>query len=258
MNFIYDFFYPYFAKDFQGEPFILFNTPHTVFLATILGIIILMFIFKKKILAAQGFFRYLLAIILIVNELAWHVWNAVTGQWTIQTMLPFHLCSVLVWLCAFMLITKKYVIYEFAYFLGIGGGLQALLTPDAGIYGYPHFRFFQTLISHGCIVISAIFMTTIIGLRPTWKSVFRVIIGMNIYMLLVGLLNWVIGSNYLFIAHKPETPSLIDMLGPWPWYILGLELIGVLMVLILYVPFFIKDRFNLRRASTIQQLDSPS
>jgi len=26
--------------------------------------------------------------------------------------------------------------------MGIGGALQALLTPDLGLYGFPHFRFF--------------------------------------------------------------------------------------------------------------------
>ena len=63
--------------------------------------------------------RWTLAIILWVNEIAWHVWNFAVGKWTIQTMLPLHLCSVLVWVGAFMLVTKNQVIYEFAYFLGI-------------------------------------------------------------------------------------------------------------------------------------------
>ncbi|GAB4481644.1 MAG: hypothetical protein OHK0031_03670 [Anaerolineales bacterium] len=33
-------------------------------------------------------------------------------------------------------------IYELLYFMGIGGALQALLTPDVGIYGFPHYRYF--------------------------------------------------------------------------------------------------------------------
>jgi len=45
-----------------------------------------------------------------------------------------------------MLVTKSYPFYEFAYFMGIAGTLQALLTPDLGIYGFPHYRFFQTFI----------------------------------------------------------------------------------------------------------------
>ena len=61
------------------------------------------------------------------------------GTWSIQEHLPLHACSVLIWLAGLMLIRKDYRIYEFAYLMGIGGALQALLTPDIGIYGFPAF-----------------------------------------------------------------------------------------------------------------------
>jgi len=186
---------------------------------------------------------------LIVDELAWHGWNWATGQWTFQTMLPLHLCSVFVFLSAYMLITKSYPVYEYAYFLGIGGAIQALLTPDAGRYGFPHFRAFQVMISHGSIVTAAIFMTVVEGYRPTWRSLLRVAVGANLYMLAVGMLNWAIGSNYLFIARKPETASLMDLLGPWPWYILSLEAVGLAICLLLYLPYAIRDR---RAASALK------
>ena len=134
-----------------------------------------------------------------------------------------------------------FAIYEFVYFLGIGGALQALMTPPIGIYGFPHFRFFQTMLAHGLLLTSAIYMTTVEGFHPTWRSLLRVGLGVNIYMLVVGFINRAIGSNYLFIAHKPATASLIDMLPAWPWYILWIELIGLGMCLILYLPFAIQD-----------------
>jgi hypothetical integral membrane protein (TIGR02206 family) len=64
---------------------------------------------------------------------------------------------------------------------------------------------------------------------------------MNLYAFIIFFFNRAIGSNYLFIAHKPLTPTLIDALPAWPWYILYLELIGVLVILLLYLPFAIKD-----------------
>lgn len=53
--------------------------------------------------------------------------------------------------------------------------------------------------------------------------------------------NALLGSNYMFIARKPDDPSLIDVLGPWPWYILSLEAVGLAICFILYLPFAIKD-----------------
>ena len=232
-----------FAKEYAGGAFQILYPPHVVVLSLI-ALLNLSFVRLQRTVSPESrrLIRNGMAAVLILNEAAWHLWHLFTGQWTIQTMLPLHLCSVMVFLSAFMLVTQSYTIFEYLYFLGIGAAIQALFTPDLGIYGFPHFRFFQTFISHGLILTAAVYMTVVEGYRPTWKSLGRVVVGANLYMLFVGLVNWLVGSNYLFIAHKPETPSLIDMLGPWPWYILGLEALGLLTCLILYTPFAIRDR----------------
>lgn len=239
----------FFTKDFTGGPFVLFSAEHW---AAILVIVLLnvSFLFLRRRAKPETLrvWRYTMAAVLIVNELAWHIWNLAVGQWKIQTMLPLHVCSVFVFLSAYMLVKRNYPIYEFAYFLGIAGATQAVLTPDLGIYAFPHFRYFQTFISHGLIVTAAIYMTLVEGFRPTWKSLGRVMIWSNVYLLFVGVINWLIGSNYMYVAHKPETASLIDMLGPWPWYILALEAIGLVMFLLLYLPFAVRDFFT-RRAT---------
>ena len=231
----------FFAKDWTGEPFVIFGPPHTVALILVLLSNLSLMRLRRVSPQARKIFRYALATVLVVNESVWHGWNFSIGRWTLQTMLPLHLCSMLVWVSAFMLFTENYRLYEYIYFFGIGAATQALLTPDAGIYGFPHFRFFQTIISHGSIVAAAVYMTVVEGYRPHWMSLVRVAIAGNVYMAFVGLVNWLLGSNYMFIARKPDTPSLIDVLGPWPWYILSLEAIGAIVFLILYLPFAVRD-----------------
>ncbi len=248
----------FFAKDWSGAPFELFGTAHLIGLALIALFNVYLIYFRDHSSAtARRNLRYGLAAVLVLNEVAWHLWNWKIGQWTIQTMLPLHLCSVLVWLCAYMLITKNRAIYEFAYLLGIAGALQALLTPDAGIYGFPHFRFFQVLLSHGAIVTAAIYMTVVEGYHPTWRSVKRVLVGSYLYMLNVWVINDLIGSNYLYIAHKPETASLMDVLPPWPWYIPIIIALAVGFVLLFYLPFAIKDMRARNRVISNQQISNP-
>ena len=242
------------GPEYTGKPFELFGTAHLVALLIVLLFNLFFLLLKKDPDSKLNrILRYSMAAILIVNEIGWHLWNLHIGQWSVQTMLPLHLCSLFVILSAIMLVTKNYRIYEFAYFLGIGGALQPLLTPDAGMYGFPHFRFFQVIISHGLIVSSAIYMTIVAGYRPYWSSYKRVLAGGGIYMLFTGLVNWLIGSNYLFIAHKPETASLLDVLPPWPWYILFIILIGVVLFFLLYLPFWIKDLRSSRRKEQVSQ-----
>jgi len=232
----------FFAKDWTGAPFELFGTAHLIALALLaLANVALFYVRDHTGETARRNIRYGMAIFLVINETAWHLWKWSIGEWTVQTMLPLHLCSALVWLSAYMLITKNRAIYEFAYLLGIAGALQALLTPDAGIYGFPHFRFFQTMLSHGTIVTAALYMTIVEGFRPTWASVRRVVVGSYLYALNVWVINDLIGSNYLYLARKPETASLIDVLPPWPGYIPFIIALAVLFILLFYLPFAIKD-----------------
>jgi hypothetical integral membrane protein (TIGR02206 family) len=231
----------FFTGDYTDPAFEFLGAAHLGALAFLILLNLYLIRFRYASDTTKGAIRWFLALILFVNEIAWHYWNYVTGRWTIQTMLPLHLCSLLVWTGALMLVSKNYRIYEFMYFMGIAGAIQALATPDLGTFGFPHFRFFQTFLSHGLIVTSAIYMTVVEGLRPTWKSMVRVAIWTNLYALVVFFINSAIGSNYLMINHKPDLPSLLDLLPPWPVYILYMEAIGVISILLLYLPFALKD-----------------
>ena len=231
----------FFAENFQGRAFEYFGSLHLAALGFFVLLNLSLLRFRNAADGTKTAVRWLLALILLGNEIAWHYWNFLYGKWTIQTMLPLHLCSLLVWTGAFMLLTKSYRVYEFMYFMGIGGAIQALATPGLGIYNFPHFVFFQYFLSHGLIITSAIFMTVVEGFRPTLKSIPRVFIWMNLYALIIYFVNSAIGSNYLMINYKPDTPSLLDLLPEWPLYILYMELIGIITVLLLYSPFAAKD-----------------
>lgn len=239
-----------FARDFTGGAFEILGTPHLVVLVVLLLISLSLIPLRKASQQVKDTFRIGLGILLLVNELSWHIWNASVGTWNLQTMLPLHLCSVLVWGSGYLLLSNNTRAYEFVYFLGVGAGIQAIMTPDLGVYGYPHFRFFQTFISHGGIIIAALFMTIVQGQRPYFPESFkRVILGGFAYMVMVYIINSIVGSNYLFIMHKPETPSVMDVLGPWPVYILGLFGIALIEFAILFAPFWIKDRFFSKSAA---------
>jgi hypothetical integral membrane protein (TIGR02206 family) len=84
-------------------------------------------------------------------------------------------------------------------------------------------------------------MTVVEGFRPTWKSMVRVFVWTNIYVVIIYFVNNAIGSNYLMINYKPPSPTLLDLLPPWPVYIVYMELIGIATMLLLYIPFAVKD-----------------
>jgi hypothetical integral membrane protein (TIGR02206 family) len=239
----------FFSFDYRGPAFVLFGPAHLAALATIVLLNLALTSLKNAPARAKHAVRLTLAGALWAGEIAWNAWNVAVGTWSIQTMLPLNMCTVFIWLSGFMLAFKNFRIYEFAYFLGIGAAVHYLATPDLGRFGFPHFRFFQTFLTHGLLVTAPIYMTIVEGFRPTWKSLGRVVLWVNIYMAVIYALNLSLGSDYLDLNGKPGTPSLLDLLPPWPYYILFMELIGLLTFALLYLPFFLGDW----RSRTTQQ-----
>ncbi|MDR7077634.1 putative integral membrane protein (TIGR02206 family) [Neobacillus niacini] len=237
----------YFQAD-GGDSFILFSKTHWMTLFVIVGIIVLIFLFRR-VLRKQpinNIVRIWLAAILIISEISLHSWLWRIGEWTIQYSLPFHLSSISILLSAALLLTKSYSLFEFTYFAGVGSALQAMITPDISAYTFPHFRYVHFFISHGGIVVANLYMVLVEKYKPTAKSVWKAFLYLNVYTIFVFLLNYFIEGNYMYISKKPVNPSILDYLGPWPLYILPLEVIAFITFLILYVPFWLFDRFGKR------------
>lgn len=234
----------FFSVNYTDMPLQIFGAKHLTIVAIFVLIWLSFFYFRNRWNEKQkNAIRITLAIILAVNEISLHIWSAYWGIWNIQTMLPLHMCSVMVWVTTYTAITDNQNLYDFTFFLGIGGALQAFLTPvDVAMYDLPRYRSLQSLIAHGLLITIPIFMTVVEGYRPTLASFKRIFIWTNIYMVIIFFLNQVIGSNYLFIAQKPPSPTLMDILSPWPWYIPQLEIVAFIVFFILYIPFLIKDQ----------------
>jgi hypothetical integral membrane protein (TIGR02206 family) len=231
-----------FARDYTGGAFILFGVTHLIGLAVIAAACVAFWLAGRRFNErSRKITRWSLAGLIYLCEGSWQVWMLATGQWTIQGMLPLWLCSVTSWTMPLLLIWRSQRYYEWAYFMGLIGASMALLTPDLMNYGFPHFRFIEFFTLHGAIIVAVIYMTTVEGFRPTWKSLGRVFVLFNLLWLFDAWVNSRIGSNYLYTQGKLPTPSLLDLLGPHPWYLLSMEGLGILVSLLLYLPFAIRD-----------------
>ncbi len=230
-------------------PFALFGTAHLAALAIIAALNVSMVISLKRtrVRWVNKQFRYALAFLLIIQEVSLNIWYISAHLWDIGASLPIHLCGAALILSAIMLVNDSYAIFEVTYFWGLAGATQALLTPDIADYGFPHYRFIQFFISHGAIVTANIYMTLVRGYRPTWKSWRKVIVVTALYAIAIGAFNWLVGGNYLFICHKPPTASLLDAMGPWPWYLIPLAFVAVIMFTLFYLPFAINDWLAARK-----------
>ena len=94
-------------------------------------------------------------------------------------------------------------------------------------------------------MVAALFLTLAEGMRPrSWRSVWRVAGWTTLYAGAIFILNRILGSNYLFLSSKPPAATLLDYLGSWPWYILSMEAIGLILVVLMYLPFHFRRKNN--------------
>lgn len=229
---------PYLSYTIDGEPFRLFSQSHLLVLGAFIGLTLLLYFYRARIrnYALNRFFRYGLAGILVLTEITFQFWHLATESWYAMYMLPLQLCSVSLLLSVVMLLNKSYRLYEITFFWGLGGAGQAMITPEL-FYPFPHFRFFHFFLAHIGIILACLYMTWVEQYQPTHKSVWKAMGFLNLLLPIAFLTNRLTDGNYLFVSHKPSNPSLLDYLGPFPWYILALELVAILLFYLLYASF---------------------
>ncbi|TDK55971.1 TIGR02206 family membrane protein [Bacillus salipaludis] len=236
----------YFQFPSKLDPFRLFSVQHLVTIGIIIVLCILLFVMRKELKEnwKQGIVRFSLAALIVVSEVSYHLWLIKEHAWSIRRDLPLHLSDLVVILAVVMLLLRSDKLFQFMYFAALGSSIQAILTPSLDRFSFPHFRYFEFFVSHGGVVLTCLFMVAVFHYRPTISSMWITILIVNLYALCVFFLNKLLGANYLYIMKKPESASLLDYLGPWPWYLLSLELVMILSFYILYSPFWIKRRYQ--------------
>ncbi|MBZ5497328.1 MAG: TIGR02206 family membrane protein [Acidobacteriia bacterium] len=185
-------------------------------------------------------FGWALGFLLLGYALALYLQEAMMGGLHGSYSLPMQLCDWVLIACLVTLIRPNVLASEIAYFWGLGGTLQAVLTPDVTT-GFPSWRFIQFFWGHGITLLCIVYIIVAQHFRPRPRSVLRMMIAVNIYGLSALGLDLAFGWNYGFLLHKPAEPSLLDYLGPWPWYLISAEILGLASFLLLALPWKILD-----------------
>ncbi|MCM3134218.1 TIGR02206 family membrane protein [Paenibacillus polysaccharolyticus] len=233
--------YPPWLDPYDAEPFAAFSTSHIVVMIIIFSLVILLFLFRHRLRSMSERLRRLVRISLagfmISCEIVLQIWYVYGGVWSLQTSLPLELCSLSLLLSTLLLLTRKKWLFSALLFSGIAGALMAIVTPNLG-YAFAHFRFIQFFVAHAMIILALLYMTWVEQLRPGWRSVAGSMIFVNIAALVVYGLDVLLDANYMFLRDKPGTPSVLDMLGPYPVYILGEEVLALVLFSLLHLMLF--------------------
>ena len=173
-----------------------------------------------------------LALVILAAYLAEHVANALRGNWTTRVSLPLHLTDAVTLAAVGALWSPRPLLVEVVYFWALTASLQAVLTPDLG-QAFPDVFYFTYFATHSGAVVGACLLVFGCRLLPRRGAVWRVYGLTAAFAALAAIANLLTGGNYMFLREKPEQASLLDLMGPWPWYIGAGAALGLVMFLVL-------------------------
>ena len=227
----------------DAPSFRAYGLPHltVIFLTIVLPFVLAALVRRTKSKRIEKAIIAALSAVLIFNYVAYLIFIRSQGVTDWRQMLPMQMCDWGMVVVIVAMWTGNQRWFEVAYFWGIGGTLQAVLTPNLR-YGFPDWRFISFFTSHSGIIVGVIFLMLTRRYRPYPMSIVRVWLWTEFYFVVTLITDEFTGSNYGFLLHKPEAFSILSFLSDSrPLYLLQLHGVALLFFLVLYAPFAVVD-----------------
>ncbi len=216
--------------------FSLYSPIHLALVSTVAILGVSLGLYGRRHPGRRKFILRAGAVVLLVLELTWYGYLVQRPFPLWPGVLPLHLCDVVVWLTVVSALTSWKIPRELAYYYGLAGTSLALLMPDVQGFriSYPVVQFF---ISHGLVVVLLLILVLSQEFRPGRGSLLRAIVVLHIYAGLLGAFNAAYGTNYMYLRSRPGGDSILHLMGEWPWYLVGADLLGITLFWLLWLPF---------------------
>ena len=183
----------------------------------------------------------ILAVLIVVTEPSYWVQQVVNHSWSARYDLPLQLSNASELVSAAALWWRTPFLVELTYFWGFGAVIQALLTPDFREH-FPDPAYFRFYVAHGGVLLAAVFLTVGMRITPRPGAPVRVFLATIVFTAAVGIADIVTNGNYMYLRQKPAAGSLLNFMGPWPWYIGSGLLLAIVFLAILNAPFWLARR----------------
>lgn len=156
---------------------------------------------------------------------------------TVERSVPLRLTDLATVAAACALWSQRHWAYALTYYWGLVLSAQALISPVLVGPDFPHYSFLAFWAIHLLVVWAAIYLTWGRGMRPGWRSLRLVVVVTAVWAAVTFVFNRVADTNYGFLNGKPVTASLLDVLGPWPVYIVTATSLIVIVWVLMTLPW---------------------
>ena len=231
----------FFKASTVSADFHLFSSLHLAILAAIPIAAAVLAAVTRRYPSSALATRIALAALLAADGLIWYAYRYYVQAVRFPDLLPLELCDASFWLTVVALLTLEEHTFDLAYYWGIAGSGMALLTPylRTPLHTFQSFQYFT---GHALLIIGVLYLIWSRQARPRPRSWWFAWWTLNVFGVVVALVDFLGGTNFMYLRQKPMSSSLFDILGPWPWYIVGADLVALVLFRLMQLPFSSRGR----------------
>lgn len=234
----------------------MFTTNHFIWIALCLVFILGLLYFSVKYKFSFKLATYIMCGISIASELLkifTHIQTPANhdGGVLLPKSLPFHLCSILIFVFFYLAIgkneEKKETLKSLFVPIGIVGGIMAIIMATSGVdFAAPYA--YQCFVYHAGIVWYAFYLILTkqvkLGLKPYIKDSV-LLLCLVFIMIWVNSILRVYDTNFFFLVYPPaENLPILNLNHGWFAYFFSLLACGFILTFLVHLPSIIKECKN--------------
>lgn len=228
--------------------FTAYGTSHQAALALLgVGVLVILW-FGRRHRGTERALRLgrVLAVAVLAVTVPLQVLYFTPRYWDLEKTLPLQLCDLASMVAVYALWTRRPWAASITYFWGLTLTSQAIITPDlAADFPDPIFLLFWAM--HLLVIWAAVYLVWGMGLTPTWRTYLIAVAVTAAWAVSVFAFNVAMGTNYGYLNAKPAAASALDLLGPWPWYVLNEILVVAAFWALITWPWAARSRAGAER-----------
>lgn len=191
---------------------------------------------KLKDAAVQRKIGLALAVLIIIIRGSRYVMDVFHGAFDWFDLFSLHICHIDLIFLVICLIKPVQWLFNFCFLLGIPCGLMVALFPGPNHPAPGEPRAILFIMSHVMLVVGALFLAAVYGMRLRLKILFILAAAGNIGLVALYFINSLLHTNFLYIMKAPAGTVIqtLESLFGWPGYVLVIDVLVVSFMLLMY------------------------
>ena len=213
-----------------------FGSLHLIWFGVFLAVTIVNCILYTR-LEERGrcIWRRVIAVLLVADELFKDIMLIIGGRFLVS-YLPFHLCSINIFVIAFHAWKPGKLTGGYLYTVGIPGAMAALLFPTWTSLPLANFMHLHSFTVHILLAMYPLVLALTGELSPTFKQIHKYL-GILVAMAIpIYGLNLLLDTNFMFLMSADPGNPLYLFEQMWGSHLLGFPVIILAVLIVMFLP----------------------